>query len=410
MNRTFLFSIFGLGVFSAASFAGSRAYTASVATCTSTSGGAPVVVVTGPDGQRLVANCVSVAVCDPEAKGGGATAYTFTAQGSGAGASSAPRASAPETVYSLDSRSTSSNPLGRILATRSEEPAGLAGIGPETSAIGVDDEAAESWRADLEQALGEARERLSENQDEARDAWQRAAEEARAAQERAREAYDQAMETYRDAMRKAQERSREVQERVTAERLAESDRGARVWTRSRARGASGADTGHDAALEARIEKLEAAARSRGMDVNGADRSLEERVQQLEKLMTSEKASILPGLFGRVRGEIAATAPRVLRVTPPRPPRGPVAPVEPTAPVPPVAATPRRAFPGFDNLLFRRGQADTVPPAAPEALHAGERAQLEQAMNDLKQQASRLREELTRLRTQIERLPPDAGSR
>ncbi|MDZ4774943.1 MAG: hypothetical protein SGI72_17630 [Planctomycetota bacterium] len=470
MNRAFLVSIVGLSALSAAGFAGSQGTNAALVTFTSTSRQEPVVLVTRPDGECVVARCVSVAASDPISPGQrGPSTFTFTTQAGGgpgsnslvargtgaatgvgvnalaplSGAVSSSNGSGEGSRFSSFS-STAASPsiaqggaafarkpdtqpsscsapceepasvtvtsepnslFARIYSTQGQAPIAIEysdAVRGMVSAKSVDADF-ESVGEEVERVLEVAREHLSVNQDGAREAWQRAAEEAREAQERAREAYADAMENYREAMRADEERMRNAAERATIERRAQADR--KSWSqRSNARGSEAGD--RDAGLASRIDKLEAAARARGVDVADDERSLEERVAQLEKLMTEEKGLRSNGLFPRMPSAAAPTAPRAFRLRR----SNALAPMPPVAPVPPVEAE----QPAQDASPFWLGAAPMAPtpPSAstPRSTQANERERMSKAMDDLKRDAARLREELTRMRAQIELLPREPDTR
>lgn len=505
MNRNLLLSLVGLGVISEACFAGSNGARASATTNDGKLRQAPVVVVTHPDGQCVVARCVNVSACDPASKGrSGPSTFTFTTAGGGAACSSSGQgttggsgltAVAPQSSSSSCSSGsnglvgfgagsntgTSSSPAGSgpsctsttevsigsgaassgvftLRTSPPKAPSAPSCAGPATDAAAAEGEstnlfsriirsggakspagenADESTRViyavepaepvepaelaevfemaefpaieiepfgeEVQRALEEARERLRENQDNAREAWQRASEQAREAQERAREAYEEAMASYQEAMQAAEERTRAAQERVLVERRAQADR--KSWTRQ---SRSGSGRGQDGSLTARIDKLEAAARARGVDVAQGDRSLEERVAQLERLMSESKNSLLGGVFER-RDLDEPAINKVFRGFQRRGSNA-LAPTPPVAPIPPSAANKLLREKGL--VEFGSDPTAPIPPAAPGqgALQMDEKRRIESAMSDLKKDAARLREELERMRAEVERLPRREGAR
>ena len=472
MNRTIFISIVGLGVLSAAGFAGSRAQSASIATCRSTAPSTPVVVVTQPDGNRHVATCVSVSACDPSAKSRGAsTVYTFspqqggtaavTASGSGAACgirqaqagtcSTTSSAACVAGSGSTVSTTTGDNVLGQRFALRAPQQGEPAVVHlPSTAAVEIqspfgvqsllaaqhpqqrvysfdlsegtltplspseDDDVTAEWHVEAERALAEARESLSENQDEMREAWQRAAEEARVAQERAREVYDQAMETYRDAMRKAQERSREAQDRANAERRAQADRGARKSARAGMR----SDT--DARSNVNRRSSPASPLLRRPRAAGVSRSIPTaRSRSASRGRTHARATCrsCPN-SSRVRMPANRRRHPSRRRGPPRPGEAegaaPVAPAAPGIPAPPHKGTPGQtpAQPPTQPFMLRRADPEGGAHGwfAKKPMSDDDREQMTRAMDDLKREAARLREELARMRAEVERLPRSDGGR
>ncbi len=181
----------------------------------------------------------------------------------------------------------------------------------------------------------------------------------------------------------------------------------------------------DEGLLERVEALERAARDRGWAAGAGERSLEERVAELERLMSPvtpraqaptpapERREIhlehtpdgwmtvrerAPGPQvdrapsaprARLRRSVEGTTPRAPEAAPiPQPARPPSAPKAPRAEE-------------FESLFYpSRGLAAKTPDDAA-------RARLERALEDLRADAQRLREEMRRLRTEIERLPRDS---
>lgn len=390
MNRIFLVSVVGLGALSAAVFAGSRGQCSTIASCTSSCGGTPVVVVTQPDGSRLSAQCVSFATCDPTRNSGQGGSYSITTstgssscgEGEGSGSSSS-CTTAPLVVRARGNATL----LGPLLTSDARQHllslSARAGQMPklvepvEAVELDLDDEPeTDAWRAELEEALAEARENLAQTENTQREAWQEAMERAREAQERAREEYQRAMERARDAMQQAAERDREKRGR---ERQILRDRRAAVEERMPRVYQLRGDENRDAGLADRIAVLEKLARERGWDGGGDERSLEDRVADLEQYMRGQRHDRVPflgGLFGQGSAPGGPSAPRA-RALAPSAPRAPKA--VPAVPVAPFV----RPAPAPDPIL---------------------REQIEKQMNDLRAEADRLRAEIQRMRSEVERLP------
>ncbi|MBL8858026.1 MAG: hypothetical protein JNL28_05955 [Planctomycetes bacterium] len=355
MKRTILFSALGLGVLSAVAIAGSRLQAVTLAAQSSSDAAAPVVVVTQSDGSVLVAPRIRLVEGDP----------------------------ARVEVRYESTRST--------------------------------DDAA----ADLERSFQVVRKRQDATEEDSQ-AARRAADEARTAQEQARAAFEEAQRAYRDAMSRAAQLNRAAEQRLAPDNLMTLDRLFRSKQPS---------TDSDSALQSRVEALERSARQRGFTLDTTRRSLEDRVAQLEEFMRSaprEPAHIY--VERRVEApEPTAPAPRTgnnwwspgatgpVRAPTPTPPVAPTPPTPPVAPVPPRTARP--VTPGAEsprNAAPRLRRALAVQPEvrvkevdiAPEPTPSAQRADLERALTELRQEAARMRAELTRMRHEIDALPED----
>lgn len=443
MNRIFLVSLVGLGALSAAGIAGSRAQSAAGTVCVSSAQSSPMVLVKSSDGSCAVATCVSALACDPQSKVSngtgvctintqdGSTAVLSTGGGVARAVKVGKNGQSPAHVLTLDGVFAASAPGAHDLAVVQADPSDLQDVAEVQGYVGTltqdgqydfqvlgpgayvydgtPDDAAQ-WKVYLDHALeaaADASELASQHpQDEN---WKRASEEARVAQEHARKTYEEAMQHYRGALRSMDAETRETMERALEERRLQPGR-------SGLRGKLSA--GGDQSLEARVEALEKAARGRGVDID-SNRSLEERVAELEKHMKQSRNSA--GWITTPPEGFSTTTPtpRAFKLRrPPTPATPGTPPVPPTPMTAPVAPAPREAVPSLpppnaESTLKRFRRAADATPSAPRAMgtfSTTEREDMTRAMDDLKREAARLREELARMRAEVDRLPRNDGAR
>lgn len=426
MNRTLFASLLGLGALSAVGFArasaSQRAWTVTAGESRTL---APVVVVTQPDGTRLVAPCIALS-CDPQA--------TITAQ------KGTYVANSPSWVYvpqsTPDATQGHAQPEDRF----------------DVEHVETSDPRTGAWRVEVERHLAQARSELEAGRDRWREALKLQVEKARLAPKLPDGAFEEALELQLGTEEPSAQGERR---RVFVERRAASESPSRADRPRVLRLRTTSESDAATRLRERVEALERAARERGWESRGGDRSIEERVTELERLMESgspspgvRRTAEVPGRTqaserGRVRvltpgedgrglteldherniteldhersitelehepgsteleqdREIQQLEHKLLELRHPRIVRTPQALVAPRAPAAPRAPqTPstrvfRAQSPFAENEL-----------ASPPRIEPRDRAEIERLLQELRGEADRLRAELQRMRNEIDRLP------
>lgn len=362
MNRTFLFSVLGLGVLSAAGIAGSRMQAVSVAAQATMPSATPVVIIKRTDGTTLAAQELHIL------QEGSDPAVWQDSTGRTQDLDDLQEASEPAELHYLSTleEGERSDLINRIYVNRSQSRPAIA-------------------NGDL----------------------QRAQEEALAAQARARAAYDEAQRRYQEVLRDGHNRAR-------SEAQAGGSIGARThWAESERVRDPGQATGTDAELKARVDALERSARERGLAEQSSALPLEDRVARLEAFMQSEKRqparvrlkTYVDGAEAPTPSLRAGRIPGTNWLVAPIPPVASTPRVAPLPATPPSAASPRT----FRWSAPLTGPAQTHTEAAPKVPDVPQRGDLERALTELRAEAARMREELTRMRREIDALP-EARSR